>query len=88
MIKPLNDYVVLTYKKEDNKSQSGIILRLDDQKTEQNCTGIVLSCGPEVSKEIKPNVEVVYKSYSGTKITIKDKDYLILKNEEIIALLI
>ncbi|WP_341266458.1 co-chaperone GroES [Candidatus Phytoplasma fraxini] len=88
MIKPLNDYVVLKYKKEKNTTESGILLRLDDQKTEQNCIGIVVSCGPKVSEKIKPNAEVVYKSYSGTKITIKDEEYLIVKNEEIIALLI
>jgi chaperonin GroES len=84
LIKPLNDYVVLKYKKEENKTKSGIILNLDDKI--QECIGVVVSCGPKVS-DIKNNDEVVYKEYSGTKIKIQGLEYLIIKAEEILALL-
>ncbi|KXT29460.1 chaperonin 10 Kd subunit [Candidatus Phytoplasma oryzae] len=85
LIKPLNDYVVLKYKKVENIDKSGIILGLDNNKKEESI-GIVLNFGPKI-KELKENDEVVYKNYSGTKFKIKDEEYLIIKYEDILAIL-
>ncbi|WAN63656.1 GroES chaperonin [Candidatus Phytoplasma rubi] len=90
LIKPLKDYVVIKHE-EEKKNESSIILNLKNQTQENNCnncTGIVVSCGPEASKEIQPNYKVVYENYAGTKITIEKEEYLILKTDKIIALLI
>ncbi|WP_225696060.1 co-chaperone GroES [Candidatus Phytoplasma sp. AldY-WA1] len=87
LIKPLKDYVVIKHK-EEKKNESSIILKLKNQTQENNCTGTVVSCGPEVSKEIQPNYKVVYENYAGTKITIEKEEYLILKTDKIIALLV
>ncbi|MBP3059252.1 co-chaperone GroES [Texas Phoenix palm phytoplasma] len=82
MLKPLNDFVVIKTKEEKNVTKSGIILTLEKQT--QDFIGIVLSCGPKV-QEIKPNDEVVYKKYSG-KVKINEKEFLIVKLEDILAL--
>ncbi|MFR0367959.1 co-chaperone GroES [Candidatus Phytoplasma palmae] len=82
MLKPLNDFVVIQSKEENNITKSGIILTLEKQK--QDFIGIVLSCGPNV-QGIKPNDEVVYKKYSG-KVKVNEKEYLIVKSEDILAL--
>ncbi|MDV3167156.1 MAG: co-chaperone GroES [Vigna little leaf phytoplasma] len=83
-IKPINDYIVLKYKKEEQKTAQGIYLTTEDQN--KDSIGIVVNCGPKVT-EIKPNDEVVYKNYSGTKIKVENQDYLIIKLEDILAIL-
>ncbi|MEZ0180536.1 co-chaperone GroES ['Camptotheca acuminata' phytoplasma] len=85
LIKPLKDYVVLQHKKEETKSKSGIFLKLNMDHKEQN-VGIVINCGPQV-KDIVPNNEVIFQDHSVTKIKIDNELYLIVKSEDIIALL-
>jgi chaperonin GroES len=84
LIKPLNDYIVLKYKEEETKTESGIILELDKKKEES--IGIVLNTGPKVT-DLKQNDKVVYKNYSGTKFKLNDEEYLIIKYEDILAIL-
>lgn len=83
-IKPINDYIVLEYKKEEQKTEQGIFLTTEDQN--KDSIGIVVNCGPKAT-EIKPKQQVVYKSYSGSKIKLDNKEYLIIKYEDILAIL-
>ncbi|WCA22527.1 co-chaperone GroES [Candidatus Phytoplasma oryzae] len=83
-IKPLSDYVVLKYKKKENKSS--IIMEIDENKKIEESIGIVYSLGPEI-KGLKVNDQVVYKNYSGTKCNIGDEEYLITKLEDILAII-
>ena len=82
MIKPLHDYVALTLEKEENKTASGIILTTESK--EKQSIGKVLAIGPDV-KDIALNDRVIYQSYAGTKVTIEDTDYLLIKSESILA---
>ncbi|MDV3196075.1 MAG: co-chaperone GroES [Candidatus Phytoplasma stylosanthis] len=86
MIKPLNDYIVLKYKKKEIKTDQGIYLGLNDKNDNDNI-GVVVSCGPKV-KEIEINSEVIFQDHSFTKVKIKNEEYLIVKNDDIIALLV
>ncbi|QTX03294.1 molecular chaperonin small subunit [Candidatus Phytoplasma luffae] len=86
MIKPLDNYVVLKLKQKEVKSKSGILLQLSKQDKEDNI-GIILNCGVEV-KDINPNDEVVFKEHYATKIKIQNEEYLIVKREDIIAILV
>ncbi|WP_153369275.1 co-chaperone GroES [Candidatus Phytoplasma sacchari] len=85
-IKPLNDYVVLKCKKIQNKTSEGIILSVEEKKEES--VGIVNNLGPKV-KEIQINDEVIYKNYSGTKFKdeYENEEYLIIKQEDILAII-
>ncbi|MBR2067610.1 MAG: co-chaperone GroES [Solobacterium sp.] len=91
MIKPLHDYVVLEKCKEEEKTQSGIILT--DKPKDQPSRGKVISVGPgkvedgkNVKIDLKKGQEVIYKKYSGTEITDKNKEYLLIKAEDILAI--
>jgi len=82
MLKPLNDYVVLSYIKEEEKTASGIILTTESKEKES--MGKVEAVGPLV-ENIKKDDKVIFKSYSGTKTSYKGEDYLIIKAENILA---
>ncbi len=91
MLKPLHDYVVLEKVKEEQKTQSGIILT--DKPKEQPSRGIVISVGPGKTEDgklvpigLSEGMNVIYKKYSGTEITIDKKDYLLIKAEDILAI--
>ena len=91
MLKPLHDYVVLEKEKEEQKTQSGIILT--DKPKEQPSRGIVISVGPGKTEDgklvpigLSEGMNVIYKKYSGTEITIDKKDYLLIKAEDILAI--
>ena len=78
-LKPLKDRIVAVVEKPQEKTASGILL--GDAK-EKPAYAVVESVGPEV-KEVKKGDKVVYKEYSTTEIKLDEKEYIILKEEEI-----
>ncbi|MCR4952166.1 MAG: co-chaperone GroES [Solobacterium sp.] len=92
MLKPLHDYVVLEKLKEEEKTQSGIILTKEPK--DQPSRGVVVAVGPGKTEDgklipvdLKEGQRVVYKKYSGTEITEDKKDYLLIKAEDILAVI-
>lgn len=83
MLKPLNDYVVLSFEKEVNETKSGILLSTETK--DDQSFGVVEAVGPKVN-DLKKGDKVIYKSYSGTKTTLNDVEYLIIKEENILAI--
>ncbi|AOF54971.1 hypothetical protein HPP_1390 [Hydrangea phyllody phytoplasma] len=79
---PLHDNVVLKLKMEETKTASGIILALSEK--EKSSVGVVVGVGSKV-EGLKKDDEVVYKSYSGSKVTLGEKDYLIVAVKDILA---
>ncbi|MDV3166130.1 MAG: co-chaperone GroES ['Waltheria sp.' little leaf phytoplasma] len=82
LIQPLNDYVVLKPKFQDERTSSGLIVSTNPRKEES--LGIVVSFGPQVTN-LKTDDLVVYKNYSGEKVQLQEEEYLIVKSENIIA---
>ena len=82
-LKPLKDRVVAVVEKPLEKTASGILL---GEAKEKPAYAVVESVGPEV-KEVKKGDKVVYKEYSTTEIKVDDKEYIILKEEDILATL-
>lgn len=93
MLKPLHDYVVLEKVKEEEKTENGIILSTKKAEDEPS-HGIVVSVGPGKTEEdgkvtpidLKAGQEVIYKKYSGTEVKDDKKDYLLIKAEDILAI--
>ena len=83
MIKPLHDNVILKKEEVENKTSSGIILTTETKKIPSVAT--VVAVGPECKAEIKENDKVVYKEYSGTTMKIDDEEFIVIKDEDIIA---
>ena len=82
-LKPLKDRIVAIVEKPLDKTKSGILL---GEAKEQPAYAVVESVGSEV-KDVKKGDKIVYKEYSTTEIKLDDKDYIILKEEDVLATL-
>ena len=80
-LKPLKDRVVATVEKPLEKTKSGILL---GEAKEKPAYAVVESVGPDVSS-VKKGDKIVYKEYSTTNIKVDDMDYIILKEEDVLA---
>ncbi len=91
-IKPLADRVVIEPLEAEEKSSGGIYL--PDTAREKPQMGKVVAAGPgkisdsgEVIKmEVKVNDKVLYAKYSGTDVTFDNKDYLIVRESDILGI--
>ena len=80
-IKPLKDRVVAVKETPQSKTKSGILL---GEAKEQPAYAVVESVGPEV-KSVKKGDKILFKEYAATDAKVNGKDYLILKEEDILA---
>jgi chaperonin GroES len=83
-LKPLADRVVAVREEAESKTASG--LYLPDSAKEKPVVAKVVAVGKEV-KEVKVGDRVVYKEYAPTELKTGGKEYLILKEEDILATL-
>ena len=93
-IKPLVDYVVIEPMSQDEKTESGIFLpqTADKERPEQGKiiaigTGKTLSSGQKSEIEVKVGDTVLFNKFSINEIKIVNKEYLIAKQEDILAVL-
>ena len=80
-LKPLKDRVVAVVEKPLEKTKSGILL---GEAKEKPAYVVVESVGPEV-KSVKKGDKIVYKEYSTTELKVDGKEYIILKEEDVLA---
>lgn len=83
-LRPLADRVVITKLEEEKKTSGGIII--PDTATEKPLNGVVISVGTKVS-ELKEGDKVVFGKYAGTEVKVEGTTYLVLKEEEVLAVL-
>lgn len=93
-IKPLSDHILIEPMKQEEKTQTGILLpeTAEKKKPEQ---GKVIAVGlgkrtPEgkiIPLEVKKGDIVLFTQYGPTEIKINDKEYLVAKEEDILAIL-
>lgn len=83
-ITPLADRVVATREAVKTKTTGG--LYLPDTAKEKPVAAVVDAVGPDV-KSLKKGDRIVYKEYSTTELTINGTEYLIIKEEDILATL-
>lgn len=81
-LQPLADWVVAETEEAVTKTASGIYL--PDKAAEKPKTAKVLKVGSMV-KEIKAGDRIVYKSYSTTDVKVDGQEYLMMREEDIIA---
>lgn len=82
-IKPLADRVVAKKDAATSTTTSGILL---GEAKEKPNTAIVESVGPDV-KAVKKGDHIIYREYSTTEVKYDNTDYLIIKEEDILATL-
>jgi chaperonin GroES len=80
-LKPLSDRIVAKIEKPIEKTASGILL---GEAKEKPAYAVVESVGPDV-KAVKKGDKIFYKEYSTTELKVDGKDYIILKEEDVLA---
>ncbi|MDD4183300.1 MAG: co-chaperone GroES [Candidatus Omnitrophica bacterium] len=91
-IKPLGDRVVIQASESKEQTRGGIVL--PDTAKEKPQEGKVVAVGTgkktDDGKIVPLNVKVgdivLYGKYSGTEITVDEKEYLIVREEDILAI--
>ncbi|HUW05256.1 MAG TPA: co-chaperone GroES [Williamwhitmania sp.] len=87
-IKPLADRVLVEAKEAEEKTASGIYIPDTAKEKPQRGTVVAVGSGTkDIAMEVKVGDEVLYGKYSGTEIAVDGKDYLIMKQSDILAVL-
>ena len=92
MIKPLSDRVLIKMKESEEKTKSGIILASGAKEKPQIAE--VIEVGPgrttlEGKKEemhVKKGDKIIISQYAGTEVKYEGEEYLIVKQEDILAI--
>ncbi len=86
-IKPLADRVIVEPAAAEERTAGGLII--PDTAKEKPQRGKVLAVGngkPEEPMTVKVGDQVLYGKYAGTEITVEGKDYLIMREADIFAI--
>jgi chaperonin GroES len=81
-LQPLSDYVVAVPEEAEPKTASG--LYLPEKAQEKPKTAKVVATGPN-AKQVKAGDRIVYKSYSTTEVKVGDTEYILVKEEDVLA---
>ena len=91
MIKPLSDRVLIKMKEAEETTKSGIILATKAQEKPQIAEVIEVGPGEKVNDKIqemyvKKGDNVIVSKYAGTEVKYEGIDYMIVKQEDILAI--
>ena len=93
-IKPLADHILIEPLKQEEKTESGILLP-DTAEKERPEQGRVIAVGPgkvgkdgnRIPPEVKEGDVVLFTKFGPNEVTIDNKEYLIAKEEDILAII-
>ena len=93
MIKPLSDRVLIKMKQGEETTKSGIILSTTAQEKPQIAEVIEVGPGKVIDGKreemsVKKGDNVVVSKYSGTEVKYEGEEYIILKEEDILAIIV
>ena len=87
---PLGDRVVLKELKAEETTKSGIVLPGQAQEKPQQAE--VIAVGPggmvdgkEVKMQVKAGDKIIYSKYAGTNVKMEEEEYIIVKQDDILA---
>ena len=90
-VKPLFDKVVVESIGTEEKTSSGFILPSASQEKQQ--MAVVVAVGPgglidgkEVTMQVKVGDSVLYAKYAGSEFKLDGKEYIIIKQSDILAI--
>ncbi|PLX00188.1 MAG: co-chaperone GroES [Marinilabiliales bacterium] len=87
-IKPLADRVLVEPAAAEQKTAGGIII--PDTAKEKPQKGVIVAVGPGKKDEpmtVKVGDNVLYGKYAGTELSLEGKDYLIMRESDIVAII-
>ena len=87
---PLGDRVVLKQVEAEETTKSGLILTTSAQEKPQEAE--VIAVGPggmvdgkEVTMQVKPGDKVIYSKYAGNEVKLEGEEYVIVRQNDILA---
>jgi chaperonin GroES len=92
-VRPLHDRVIVKRIEEKETVKGGIII--PDSAKEKPMEGEVIAAGPgkvmddgkRAAMDVKAGDRILFGKYSGTEIKIDDKEYIIMREDEILAVI-
>ncbi len=92
-IKPLHDHVIVSRLESEEKTPGGIII--PDTAKEKPQEGKVLAVGPgrlgkegnRITPEVKEGDKVLFTKWGGTEVKIDGRELMIMKEDDILAVL-
>ena len=93
MIKPLGDRVVIQVSEGEQKTASGIVLPDTAKEKPQEGTvvavgtGKLLDNGQRAALDVNEGDTIIFSKYAGTEIKFGGKDYLIVSERDILAII-
>ena len=93
MIKPLSDRVLVKMQESEETTKSGIILASTAKEKPQIAEVIEVGTGKIVDGKreemnVKKGDKVVVSKYAGTEVKYEDEEYLILREDDILAIIV
>lgn len=93
MIKPLGDRVIIERVEKEDKTKSGIVL--PDSAQEQPQEGKVVAVGSgrvndkgeKVALEVAKGDRIIFSKFAGTEVNYEETEYLILREDDILAII-
>ncbi len=84
-LRPLGDRLVIKQVVAEETTKSGIVLPGQTKEKPQEAT--IVAVGNGVKEELNVGDTVVYSKYSGTNVKVDDVEYIIVKEEDVLAVL-
>jgi chaperonin GroES len=92
-LRPLQDRILVQRVKEEEKTKGGIII--PDTAKEKPVEGRVIAAGigklsekgDRVALEVKEGDRILFGKYSGNEIKIEGKEYLIIREDEVLCVI-
>lgn len=85
-IKPLGENVLVKAIKEQVKNKAGLVLP-DSATPERPQQGKVIAVGDSEKIKVKKNQTIIFNRYAGAEIKMQEEDYLLMKNDDILAVI-
>lgn len=91
-VRPLHDKVLIQTQEADEKTKGGIIIpetaveKPQEAKVIAVGTGIILPDGNIKPLDVKKGDKILISKYGGTPITVEEKEYFIVREDEILAI--
>lgn len=84
-IQPLGENVLVRLVKAEKKTKAGIYLP-ESASEDRPQEGRVIAIGKSDKIKVKKNQKIIFAKYSGTEIKMDGEEYMIIKNEDILAI--
>jgi chaperonin GroES len=93
LLRPLGDRVIIELIESEEKTASGIVLpdsakeKPQEGKVVAVGTGRMLENGEHVALEVAAGDRIIFSKYAGTEVKFEDNEYLILRENDILAVI-